>query len=97
MAELITSENITARCSHECDTCGRRRVRPGDIYIRTVYKQDGSVFCWNECRRCSRVMEAACREDEVFRWELQDEGLETGDLKSWLHDRIRSRHPMTTR
>lgn len=75
---MIASKDITARASHRCSACLARVIKPGDVYKRETYVQDGTIYVWNVCQPCEAITLT------VMDWVVDHhEGITADDYREW--------------
>lgn len=86
--EFADFRHMTARKEHTCSEC-RRKIAPGERYLRIKVKWDGDFLTYKRCAHCNAALEEIDRLAEVFDWCVC---VSLGDAREILGDLVREEH-----
>ena len=81
MPTLLREKDVTARKPHVCRTCPNVAIEPGEVYRRSTYAHDGTVYDWVQCSACAEAS------GWVYAWAgCPDEGVGESEYLEWSRD-----------
>ncbi len=85
MSDFNSTRTVTARKEHKCaESHCRRKILPGDKYVRIASVWDGDFFSLKSCVRCERLRrKARKRYGDYFR---DGDGIIYGELLNSIRE-----------